>query len=78
MEERRRHSDIVLDSLVKKTEHIELLLMGNGKVGVAEMARRAFEWMQVSKATKSGLIDWAFRIGISILLGFIAVRVGVK
>ena len=78
MEERRRHSDAVLDGLVKKIDHIETLLMGNGKVGVAEMSRRAFEYCQSHKASKNGLIDWAFRIGISLILGYIALQVGLK
>ena len=51
---------------------------GTGKVGVVEMARRAFEYMQQCKQTKNGLLDWVFRIIIGIILGYIAVRVGLK
>jgi len=58
--------------------HIEKLLKGNGKIGVAEMARRAFEMCQQMKASKNGLYDWTFRILIMLVLGFIATKVGLS
>lgn len=61
-----------------KLAHIEKLLMGNGVVGVAEMARRAFEHCQAMKASKNGLLDWAFRLVIAVLIGFIAVKLELK
>jgi hypothetical protein len=67
-----------LREIKDKLDHIEKLLMGNGKVGVAEMARRAFEYCQAHKQSKNGLLDWSFRIMITIILGFIAVQVGLK
>ena len=73
-EERRKD----YPDMMERLKHIETLLMGNGKIGVAEMARRAFEYMQVEKTTKNGLVDWAFRIAIMIVLTFIAVKVGIK
>lgn len=72
------HHDEVFGNVTKKLEHIEKLLMGNGIVGVAEMARRSFEYMQQCKKTKNGLLDWSFRVFITILVGFIAVKVGLK
>ncbi len=67
-----------LHEIKTKLGHIEKLLMGNGIVGVAEMARRAFEYCQAHKQSKNGLLDWAFRIIIMITVSFIAVRVGLK
>jgi len=67
-----------LDTLEYQLSNIKALLMGNGKIGIAEMARRAFEYMQTCKSTKNGLLDWAFRIMITTLMGYIAVRIGVK
>ena len=61
-----------------KLIHIEKLLKGNGVVGIAEMARRAFEYCQKQKASKNGLLDWSFRIMVAIVLGFIAMKVGLK
>ena len=72
-ERRKDYPDII-----ERLKHIEYLLKGNGTVGVAEMARRAFEYCQLHKASKNGLIDWAFRIGISLILGYIALQVGLK
>jgi hypothetical protein len=67
-----------LKEIKTKLDHIEKLLMGNGGVGVAEMARRAFEYCQQHKQSKNGLLDWSFRAVIMITLSFIAVRVGIK
>ena len=67
-----------LKEIKDKLSHIEKLLMGNGVVGVAEMARRAFEHCQELKRTKNGLVDWVFRIGITIILTYIATQVGIK
>ena len=69
---------VKLDALEYQLSNIKSLLMGNGKIGIAEMARRAFEYMQTCKSTKNGLLDWAFRIMITTLMGYIAVRIGVK
>lgn len=67
-----------LEEINNKLEHIEKLLMGNGKIGVAEMARRSFEYIQSSSSAKSGILDWAFRMVIMIVLGYIAMVVGLK
>ena len=67
-----------LKKIEEKLNHIEKLLMGNGKVGVAEMSRRAFEYCQAMKCSKNGLFDWTFRVLIMLVLGYIATRVGMK
>ena len=67
-----------LQEIKVKLAHIEKLLMGNGIVGVAEMARRAFEYCQNHKQSKNGMLDWTFRILIMLILGYIATRVGMK
>ena len=67
-----------LKKIEEKLNHIEKLLMGNGVVGVAEMARRAFEYCQWQKKSKNGLLDWVFRVGIMLILCYIATRVGIK
>ena len=67
-----------LKDIKVKLDHIEKLLMGNGVIGVAEMARRAFEHCQYLEQSKNGLLDWGFRAVIMITLSFIAVRVGMK
>ena len=67
-----------LKEIKDKLAHIEKLLMGNGVIGVAEMARRAFEHYQDFKRSKNGILDWSFRVVITIILGFIAMKVGLK
>jgi len=76
MEERR--NNVELDEIKADVKEIKGLLLGNGTVGVAEMARRSFEHMLSMKASKNGMMDWAFRIAITIILTFISVRVGLK
>jgi len=66
------------DEIFEKIEGIEKLLLGNGKIGVAEMARRSFEYCENLKLSKQGLIDWVFRIVLSIIVGYIAVQVGLR
>jgi len=61
-----------------KLDNIKTLLMGNGKIGVAEMARRSFEFMQHYNKTKNGRLDWLFRSIITILISFVAIKVGLK
>jgi len=68
--------DKILGEIKEKVEHIDRLLMGNGKVGIAEMARRAFDYMNTEIKSKQGLVDWIFRAVILILLGYIAARIG--
>ena len=64
--------------LKKELDDIKKLLIGNGKIGVAEMARRAFEYMQHQDKTKNGRLDWTFRIIVGLLLTFVAVKVGLR
>jgi len=74
----RKDCEKTFNSLDTKLASIEKLLRGNGTVGVAEMARRAFEHCQYLKSSKNGLLDWAFRAIILTLIGFIAVKLGLK
>jgi len=67
-----------LQEIKLKLAHIEKLLMGNGVIGIAEMARRAFEHCQYLKQSKNGLLDWIFRVVILLTLGFIATKIGMK
>lgn len=67
-----------LDRIEKELHSVKKLLIGNGEVGVAEMARRAFEYMLRCKATRNGLLDWTFRAVITIMVAFIALKVGLK
>jgi len=57
---------------------IKKLLLGNGEIGVVEMARRAFTYTQWHKTTKNGRLDWTYRVFIAIIVGFIAVKIGLK
>ena len=61
----------ILDKIGKlESDILELkkLLMGNGKIGVMEMARRGFEGYQHLKVSRQGWVDWAFRLIIGGML----------
>lgn len=58
----------------QNVKDIKKLLFGNGKIGIGEMARRSFEWMQAAKASKNGFLDWAFRTIILITLAWIGLK----
>ena len=62
----------------KDVKTVMKLINGNGTLGFGEMARRSFEWMTVQKSTRNGMLDWLFRSLITIMLGFIAMKVGLK
>ena len=67
-----------LDKLEITSKSIQKLLMGNGRIGVAEMARRSFEYMQHQDKSKNGLLDWTFRVVLGVLISYIAIQVGLK
>jgi hypothetical protein len=64
--------------MAKDIHEIKKMMLGNGVVGVAEMARRSFDYMIQCKQTKSGLLDWTFRAIITIMVGYIAICIGLK
>jgi hypothetical protein len=68
--------DKQLANIEKQVSHIRAMLMGNGVIGIAEMARRTFDWMLLQKKTKNGLLDWTFRGIITLLLGYVAINIG--
>lgn len=74
----RRHGVSDLSEIKDSIREIKVLLHGNGKIGISEMARRSFEYMTMMKSTKNGLMDWTFRAIIVIVLGYISVKVGLK
>lgn len=74
MEERRKANA----GIYKELKDIKTLLMGNGKVGIAEMARRAFEYFQAHSKSKNSFIDWAFRAVILLFLIGIFAKLGWK
>ena len=64
------------DEILNKINHIEKMLMGNGKVGIAEQARRAFEMCQAAKVSKQGLMDWGFRVLIATGIAYVIALLG--
>jgi len=63
-----------LESLEKKVDDLRVILLGNGKIGLVAKVQMLWE----GKKTRMGLLDWAFRTAIFILIGYIAMKVGLK
>ena len=66
--------DSIKNSLEQKIDDLRKLLLGNGKIGVFAKVQMLWE----GKKTRMGLIDWAFRITIATVLGYVAIKVGLK
>ena len=61
-----------LQEIRSDIKEIKTLLLGNGKVGIIEMARSAYQHMNKVTATKNGLLDWVFRLLIAGAVGYTA------
>lgn len=60
----------------KKIDMLHSTISGNGEMGVAEMARRAFRYMNRMEATRNSWTTWVFRLVILIILSYIGIKVG--
>jgi len=68
------HIEKKIDKIEADIAKVKKLLIGNGTIGVAEMARRAFEFKENYTKSKNSWIDWAFRITILIMLSYVGLR----
>jgi len=81
MEERRKdyiHIEAKIDSvkscLEQKIDGLRKLLLGNGAIGIISKVQMLWE----GKKSRMGLLDWVFRITIATVLGYVAIKVGLK
>ena len=77
-DERHQHLDKAKNLLFQKVEGLEKTINGNGRTGMAAKVDALWHWYQRQTATRAGLLDWVFRVAISIALGYIAVKVGLR
>ena len=76
--ERVENMTAKVDDIKDEVLKIRLLWTGNGKVGVGYKVETMWQHFLNNKKTSQGFIDWAFRVAITILLTFIAAKVGIK
>jgi len=81
MEERRKDYihieakiDSIKNSLEQKIDGLRKLLLGNGAIGIISKVQMLWE----GKKSRMGLLDWVFRITIATVLGYVAIKVGLK
>ncbi len=67
-----------IEEMSNNIKELKKIMLGNGVIGIAEMARRSFEYMQHCKNTKNGLLDWTFRAVITVMIGYIAIKIGLR
>ena len=67
-----------VDEIKDEVMKIRILWTGNGKVGVGHKVFTMWEHYKTKTKSTQGLVDWGFRVCITILLTFIAVKVGLK
>ena len=59
-------------------DEVKKNLFGNGDMGTSQKADEAYQYIKKLEVSKNGYIDWLFRAVISLLLVWIATRVGLK
>lgn len=57
---------------------IRTMLTGNGDIGICEQVRNHDSFIKKFKKRRYDLTTFAFRIVLTIVIGFIAVKVGLK
>ena len=77
-DERHKNIDETFVRAFDKMSILEKVVYGNGKDGLSGKVATLYAWYQKQTATQAGLLDWAFRVLIMIVLTFIAVKVGLK
>jgi len=67
-----------IKEVTEAVKELAKLIKGNGVIGIAEQARRAFEYTSCASTSKNGFYDWLFRSVILIILTYLAAKVGLK
>jgi len=70
-----------LTSLQKSVDQMNTHILAwetNGKIGYKDKINRMWEEHQTKKTSSQGLVDWAFRAIITILVGYVALKIGLK
>lgn len=71
-----KEDDIV--EIKRDVKDIKKVINGNGELGLAAKTQLLYQWMERADKSKNGLLDWCFRIAISLILAYIAHEVGLK
>jgi hypothetical protein len=77
-QERHKNLTKEVNNIQDNVMKILLLWNGNGKPGVGYKVDTMWEYYCNNKRSTQGIIDWAFRAVITILITYIAVRMGLQ
>lgn len=61
-----------------KLDNILSLLNGNGKIGFIAKCQLSYDWMMEKKKDRHDLVMIGYRFVLITVLGFIAVKLGIK
>lgn len=67
-----------LNEIKDDVKSILKLLNGNGKIGFIAKCQMVYDWMLQVKSDKGNIVMFAYRVMLALILGFIAVKVGLK
>lgn len=67
-----------LDEIKADVKSILKLLNGNGKIGFIAKCQMCYDWMLQAKTNKNSILMSLYRTALVLILGFIAVKVGLK
>lgn len=78
MTEHLCNKEDTIDEIKKDLKELLKLCKGNGRIGFFAMCRLTYEWMIEKKKDKHDIAMYVYRFGIVIVLGYIAVQLGIK
>ena len=67
-----------INEIKEDVKKILKMFHGNGELGFTAKVHTLWENYNEKRKTNSGLMDWAFRGVITIIMGYIAVKIGLK
>jgi len=77
-QERHQNLTNTVNEIKDDVHKILILWNGNGKTGAGYKIETMWQNYTERRKSSQGLIDWAFRAIITILVTFIAIKVGLK
>jgi hypothetical protein len=76
--ERHKNLETTVSEIKDEVMKIRILWSGNGKPGAGFKIQTMWDCFIERRQSTQGLVDWMFRAVITVLVTFIAVKVGLK
>ena len=73
-QERHQNLGTKVDEIKDEVLKIRILWTGNGKIGAGHQVRTLWDVHVQKKKSTQGWIDWAFRLAIVLMLGWLGLK----